>query len=285
MLLAHAGAPVREDEGGHVTELQIALPKALEPHRGTIDVAVVLGSGFGGLVDSLEEGSAYRYTDLEGYPNPSAGVPGHAGTLFVGKMGGHGVALFAGRVHAYQGLSALDAAWTARMTAALGAPIIVLTNAAGGLAEHLYPGDVVLIEDHVNLTGMNPLVGWPGPEGGVPFVPMRDAYDPQLRALALEVAAEQGVTLHPGVYIGLLGPSFETVAEVSMFRQLGGDVVGMSTVLETIAARALGVRVLAFSLVSNAAAGVGLSHEEVLETGKRVEAEMAGLLREVVERL
>jgi purine-nucleoside phosphorylase len=146
-------------------------------------------------------------------------------------------------------------------------------------------GDLVLIEDQINMSGDSPLVGWPGPPGGVPFVPMRDAYDPDLRDLALQVAAEQGTCLHPGVYTGLLGPAFETVAEVGMLRMIGTDVVGMSTVHEVIAGRALGLRVLGLSLVTNAAAGHDLSHADVLEAGRRAEAATACLLTALLERL
>jgi purine-nucleoside phosphorylase len=248
-------------------------------------VAIVLGSGFGGLAEVVEGPRVVSYDAIDGFPHPATRVPGHAGRLLLGRVAGTPVALFHGRVHRYQGMSALDAAYPARLAAALGAETLIVTNAAGGVSPDLSPGDVVLIEDQINLSGDSPLVGWAGPPGGVPFVPMRDAYDPELRALALQVASEQGMVLHPGVYTGLLGPAFETVAEVEAFRRLGTDVVGMSTVHEVIAARALGLRVLGFSLVSNAAAGVGLSHEEVLEAGAQAEASLSKLLLAVLARL
>jgi purine-nucleoside phosphorylase len=248
-------------------------------------VAIVLGSGFGGLADVVEGPRAVAYDDIPDFPHPSVRVPGHAGQLLLGRAGGVPVALFQGRVHRYLGLSALDAAYPARLAAALGAQVLIVTNAAGGVSPELETGDVVLIEDHINLTGDNPLVGWSGPPGGVPFVPMRDAYDPELRAAALQVAAEQGMVLHTGVYTGLLGPSFETPAEVEMLHRLGTDVVGMSTVHEVIAARALGLRVLGFSLVSNTAAGAGISHAEVLEAGRRAEAGLSELLLAVLARI
>jgi len=153
------------------------------------------------------------------------------------------------------------------------------------VSPHLNVGDVVLISDHLNLTGDSPLVGWPGPQGGVPFVPMRDAYDPQLREIAHAVAAEQGLSLVDGVYAGLLGPAFETPAEVRYLRAVGADVVGMSTVPEVIAARALGLRVLGFSLCTNVAAGHDLSHEEVLEAGERAQLALARLLVAILHRL
>lgn len=248
-------------------------------------VAIVLGSGFGGLADVVEGPRVVPYDGIQGFPHPATRVPGHTGRLLLGRAGDTPVALFHGRVHRYQDISALDAAYPARLAAALGAETLIVTNAAGGVSPDLSTGDVVLIEDQINLSGGSPLVGWPGPPGGVPFVPMRDAYDPELRALALQVAAEQGMALHTGVYTGLLGPAFETPAEVEMLRRLGTDVVGMSTVHEVIAARALGLRVLGFSLVSNAAAGVGLSHEEVLGAGAKAEASLTRLLLALLQRL
>jgi purine-nucleoside phosphorylase len=193
--------------------------------------------------------------------------------------------LFQGRAHQYQGVSALDAAYPARLAAAFGCEVLIVTNAAGGVVERLSVGDLVLISDHMNLMGTNPLTGWPGPDGGFPFVPMRDAYDPELRELMMQVASAQGITLAEGVYAGLLGPSYETPAEVAMLARLGADVVGMSTVPEVIAARALGLRVLGMSLVTNAAAGVGLSHAEVIEAGDRAAAQLQRLVAEFVSRL
>lgn len=266
-------------------DLSVALPPRLAQVAGRARTAVVLGSGFGGLADVLELDEAVPYAEIEGYPDPPTRVAGHAGRLLSGRVGDCPVVLFQGRVHMYQGVSALDAAWTARLSHALGIRTLVLTNAAGGVAAALGVGDVVLVSDHMNLTGRNPLDGWPGPEGGVPFVPMSEAYDVALRETALQVAAEQGVILHPGVYAGLLGPSFETPAEVSMLRGLGADVVGMSTVVETIAARALGLRVLALSLVTNAAAGKDLGHEEVLATGRRAQESLTRLLTALLPRL
>jgi purine-nucleoside phosphorylase len=247
-------------------------------------VAIVLGSGLSGLADAATDAASIPYADLEGVPKLGQ-VAGHAGMLVIGHLAGVPVALFKGRVHQYQGADAWEAAWPARMAAALGCDTLVLTNAAGGVAEHLRAGDIVLMSDHINLMGTNPLTGWPGPEGGVPFVPMRDAYDPELRALAMNAAVAEGITVHDGVYAGLLGPSYETPAEVAYLRGVGADVVGMSTVPETIAARALGVRVLGFSLVTNAAAGEGLSHAEVLEVGARAEAELTRLMLAILRGL
>ncbi len=248
-------------------------------------VALVLGSGFGGLADAVERPQRIPYAQIEGLPRPASGIAGHAGELISGEVAGVPVVVFSGRVHRYQGVSALDAAYPARLAAALGCEILVVTNAAGGVDPDLGVGDVVLLSDQINLSGDSPLVGWPGPEGGVPFVPMRDAYDPQLRELALGAAAREGMVLKDGVYAGLLGPAFETPAEVQYLRTVGADVVGMSTVPEVIAARALGLRVLGFSLVTNAAAGEGLSHAEVLEAGERARVALAGLLVAILHEL
>lgn len=247
-------------------------------------VAIVLGSGLSGLADVAENALAIPYSELEGFPHVDA-VAGHAGRLVLGTLGGKSVVLFQGRAHQYQGVSAYDAAYPARLAAAVGCEVLVLTNAAGGIAAELAVGEIVLMSDHINLMGTSPLTGWSGPEGGVPFIPMRDAYDPALRQLMHEVAEKQGIGLREGVYAGLLGPSYETPAEVAMLRALGADVVGMSTVPETIAARALGLRVLGMSLVTNAGAGFGLSHEEVLRAGDAAAARLQQLAIGLLERL
>lgn len=264
---------------------EIVVPSTLSGLDVTDGVAVVLGSGFGGLAAAVEEASVVPYSEIEGFPRPPANLAGHAGELVIGSVGPVRVAAFSGRVHRYQGVSAQDAAYPARLAKAMGCRTLIVTNAAGGVNPDLKVGDVVLIADQINLTGDSPLVGWPGPEGGVPFVPMRDAYDPELREIARSVASEQHVSLVDGVYAGLLGPAFETPAEVRYLRGVGADVVGMSTVPEVIAARALGLRVLGFSLCTNAAAGHGLSHEEVLEAGERAQLALARLLVAILHRL
>jgi len=252
----------------------------LSPH-----VALVLGSGLSGIADALDVALDISFADLPLVPRPTTGVVGHAGRLLLGRIGGVAVAVFRGRFHAYQGLSAYDVAYPARLAAGIGASILVLTNAAGGVSEDLRTGDVVLISDHINLMGANPLVGWSGPKGGTPFVSMCDAYDPDLRAVARRSASKLGMELKDGVYAGLLGPSYETPAEVAMLRAIGADVVGMSTVPEVIAARALGLRALGFSLVTNVAAGEGLSHAEVLKVGRRGEAEFVRLMLATIASL
>jgi len=261
------------------------VPALLSAYAGYPRVALVLGSGFGGLAQSVELALEVPYSDIEGYPRPSGGIPGHAGRLMLGTVGDLPVVVFSGRVHRYQGVSSLDAAYPARLAAALGAQTLVVTNAAGGVNPDLEPGDVLLISDHINLTGDSPLVGWPGPKGGTPVVPMTDAYDPELRQATRDVAADQGLGIREGVYAGLLGPAFETPAEVRYLRTVGADVVGMSTVPEVIAARALGLRVLGLSLVTNVAAGHGLGHDEVLERAAHAQQDLTRLLLGILSRL
>lgn len=264
---------------------EIAVPPALAAQK-PIEVALILGSGLSGLADVVEDQVAVPFSEIEGFPRPERHVVGHSGVLVLGTLGGRRVAAFKGRVHRYQGFSARDVSYPVRLAHAMGATTLIVTNAAGGIKPGLQVGDVVLVSDHINLTGDNPLVGWPGPEGGNPFVPMRDAYDPELREIALIAAAENGMPLVPcGVYAGLLGPTYETPAEVAYLRAIGADVVGMSTVPEVIAARALEMRVLGMSLVTNTAAAVGLDHAEVLEAGEVAARRMQSLALAILARL
>jgi purine-nucleoside phosphorylase len=230
-------------------------------------IGIVLGSGLGGFVDIIEEKVAIPYGELVGFPVPS--VSGHAGTLFVGRVAGTDVAVMAGREHYYEHGRA-DAMRPALATLkALGVADLVLTNAAGGLREDVPPGSVMLISDHINLGVDNPLIGEPS---DARFVGMTQAYDAELRQAALTAAGEGGVELHPGVYMWFSGPSFETPAEIRAARILGADAVGMSTVPEVILARFLGLRVLAFSVITNYAAGMTgaeLSHQETKDVAPR----------------
>lgn len=215
-------------------------------------------------------------------PFPAHGIEGHPLALEVLEpLAGHPVLYQRGRLHAYQGYSPNQTVFSVRLAALLGARTLVMTNASGGLRPHHRPGDLVLVTDHLNLTGSNPLRGEPPPEWGPRFPDMGAAYDPPLQRLARRVADELGIALGEGVYAGLSGPSYETPAEVAMLRTLGADLAGMSTVLEVIAARHLGVRCLVVSLVSNPAAGVTgepLDHREVLEAGRAAARDVARLL-------
>jgi purine-nucleoside phosphorylase len=263
--------------------LEVDVPPALEGERA--DVAIVLGSGLSEFAEGLPAPQFVDYDVIEGFPRAGGDVVGHAGRLALSDVDGLAVAAFQGRVHMYQGFDALEAAYPVRLAAALGATTLVVTNAAGGVSEKLEPGDLMLLSDQMNLTGRNPLVGWPGPEGGNPFVPMSVAFDPGLRDVAREVGEAEGVPLKEGVYAGLLGPAYETPSEVAMLSSLGADAVGMSTVLEVIAARALGMRVLGISLITNVAAGAHLSHEEVLAAGKEAAGRLSRLLAGILFRL
>lgn len=241
-------------------------------------LGVVLGSGFAAVAGAVVLERRFRFEELPGFP--PAGVPGHAGELLLGELGGLPVALFAGRLHFYEGHSMEVVTLPVRVLAALGAETVVLTNAAGAVNPGLRPGDFAAITDHLNLMGVNPLRGRPG--GADNFVDLTGAYDPALRRLLAAAAETAGFTLREGVYCAVSGPSFETPAEIRAFRALGADLVGMSTVPEAILARRLGLRVAAVSCVTNLAAGLAgaVSHEEVLAVGRKTGPMAAALLTE-----
>jgi len=248
-------------------------------------IAIVLGSGLGALEGEVSGGGTIPFADVPGFPRPT--VAGHAGRYVAGTLSGVEVLLQCGRFHLYEGHPAELVAAPVRLAAELGVQTLVLTNAAGGIRASLEPGDLVVLSDHLNFQGTSPLVG-PLHEGDVRFPDMSEAYDPQLRRLARDVAEESGERLHEGVYAAMLGPQYETPAEVRMLGGLGADVVGMSTVPEVIAARAAGIRCLAFSVVSNKAAGLAhgpIHHEEVIEGGSAATARLVGLLRRLVPRI
>lgn len=248
-------------------------------------VGIVLGSGLAGLADAVERTAVVSYGDVPGVPEPT--VPGHHGEFVAGTLEAVPVILQRGRLHLYEGHAPAVAVLPVRLMAALGVEVLIVTNAAGGIRRLAPPPALMLISDHLNLTGRSPLVG-PTVEGESRFPDMSAAYDPDLRALAKRVAAAAGIALHEGVYAGLLGPSFETPAEIRMLATLGADAVGMSTVLEVIAARARGVRVLGISTITNLAAGISqgpLNHEEVLEAGRAVARDLEAVVRGVVRRL
>jgi purine-nucleoside phosphorylase len=239
---------------------------------------VVLGSGLGAWASRLKQGQALPYAAIPHMPSPS--VAGHPGQLWLGQLAGVSVACLQGRVHAYEGHSVERVVFGARLLAKLGCRVVLLTNAAGGIRADLSPGSLMLITDHLNLTGRNPLVGW-SPEGHPPFIDMTHAYDVRLAVAARRAASQLGVTLSDGVYAALLGPSYETPAEIRMLRALGADAVGMSTALEVIALRERGVAVGAVSCITNAAAGLGaveLSHEDVQATAARSREQFEALL-------
>ncbi|MGC8548086.1 MAG: purine-nucleoside phosphorylase [Acidobacteriaceae bacterium] len=249
-------------------------------------VAVVLGSGLGGFGYALDNLKHLRFSEIPHFPVST--VYGHGGQMGIGAVDGTAVAVMQGRVHAYEGFKASSVVFPLRMLRQFGVEKVILTNAAGGIREGLTPGDLVLISDHINMSGLNPLAGPNDERFGPRFIDMTDAYSPRLRALAQTVAKAQGFAMKEGVYMNVLGPSFETPAEIRAFRTLGADLVGMSTVHETVAARHMGMEVLAISCVTNLAAGLGaepLSHEEVLVTGGKVEEKLQGLLKAVIPRM
>jgi purine-nucleoside phosphorylase len=249
-------------------------------------VGVVLGSGLGGLADELEARVEIPYSAIPGWPVSTA--VGHAGTLVLGTLGGVSIAVMRGRAHLYEGVAADRVAFGVRVLGRLGIRSLVVTNAAGGINPDFRPGLLVLITDHVNLQGDSALVGPNDESLGPRFPDMTDAYDPELRARAREVAARLGIEVSEGVYAAWLGPQFETPAEIRFMRAAGGDLAGMSTVQEVIAARHMGIRVLGISVVTNMAAGVApetIDHEAVLEVGARAAGSLSALVRELVPTL
>ena len=244
--------------------------------------AIVLGSGLGGLAGEIEAPVRIPYRDVPGFPEST--VAGHAGELILGTLCGVAVAALAGRFHAYEGHDIRLAAFPARVAHALGAGTLIVSNAAGGINRLFQPGDLMLIRDHVNIMFRNPLVG-PVEAGDLRFPDMSAPYDAGLASLALRVAADQGVVLREGVYAALLGPAYETPAEVRMLELLGADAVGMSTVPEVIVARALGMRVLGISCITNLACGLSLTpitHDEVLATTAGAATRFSALIRGIV---
>ena len=250
------------------------------------EVGIVLGSGLGGLADDLEDAVAIPFAELPGWPEATA--PGHVGRLLLGRLGGRAVVMLQGRFHLYEGNDPGLVVQPMLLFRALGARVVVLTNAAGGLDPSFGPGTLMIMRDHINLTGRNPLIGPNADELGPRFPDMTEAWSPRLRAGLHAAAATEGVEMREGIYVGLTGPTYETPAEVRMLAALGGDAVGMSTVLECIAARWVGLEVCGVSLVTNAGAGYSgapLTHEEVLEAGASAGPRLANVIRRFIEDL
>ncbi|MEL6961814.1 MAG: purine-nucleoside phosphorylase [Pseudomonadota bacterium] len=247
------------------------------------EVGIILGSGLGRFAESIDEAVAFDYVDLPGFPRPS--VEGHSGRLVLGKIEGLPIACLQGRVHLYEGKTAAASMILIQTLCDLGCKTLVVTNAAGSLRSDVGPGSLVLIEDHINLLGQNPLTG---PDTARRFVDMSEAYCPKLRARVHQVATREGVGLANGVYLATPGPSFETPAEIRAFKGLGADLVGMSTVPEVIAARHAGLSVMGFSIVTNLAAGMSsgvLSHQETLSEAAVAGKELERLLRAFFKEL
>lgn len=252
----------------------------------TPKVGLILGSGLGVLADHIEEPVSISYRDIPFFPQST--VEGHAGELLIGTVQGTPVVLMKGRFHMYEGYGPEMTAFPVRVMKELGVKTLLVTNAAGGVNTSYEPGDLMLISDHLNLTGRNPLVGPNDEELGPRFPDMSQAYSRRLREIARKVAADKGVPLQEGVYAGLLGPTYETPAEIRMLRTLGADAVGMSTVSETIVARHAGIEVLGISCISNMAAGIldqPLSHQEVMETTERVREKFLSLVLSIIPEI
>ncbi len=249
-------------------------------------IGLILGSGLGVLADEISDAVRIPYEEIPHFPVST--VEGHQGQLVIGQLNGKHVVAMQGRFHFYEGYSLEQVTFPIRMMKAMGVQTLIITNASGGINMDYQPGDLMMIKDHINLTGRNPLIGPNEDAFGVRFPDMSTAYDPDYRELAHKVAKQNGIDVQDGVYVGLTGPTYETPAEIRMLRILGADAVGMSTVPEVIVARHAGIRVLGISCISNMAAGIlpqPLSHAEVMETAEKVKTTFLRLMRGIIEEL
>jgi len=249
-------------------------------------IALVLGSGLGAFADEFEEAAKIPYARIPNFPRSTA--IGHVGQLVLGKIGGIALAGMQGRVHLYEGYSAKQVAFPVRVFQRMGVKAIIVTNAAGGINLSYSEGALVALRDHINLQGANPLIGPNDDRFGPRFPDMTHAYDPEFRRFVADAGRQLSLNLHEGVYLALAGPNYETPAEIHSFRNLGADLVGMSTVPEVLAARHSGIRVLGISCITNMAAGItgkSLTAEEVFETGNRVKHQFISLLRAIIPKI
>jgi purine-nucleoside phosphorylase len=278
----HPGAPIPPaDQPARLDALEAAV-RARTPL--VPDIGIVLGSGLGGLAEELEEAVAIPFAELPGWP--AATAPGHVGRLLLGRLAGRAVVMLQGRFHLYEGNAPGLVVQPVLLFQRLGARAVVLTNAAGGLDPSFGPGTLMVISDHLNLTGQNPLLGANADAIGERFTDLTDAWSPRLRAMLHGAGRLEGVELAEGIYVGLTGPNYETPAEVRMYAAMGGHAVGMSTVMECIAARWAGLEVCGISLVTNAGAGYSgepLTHEEVLAAGAEAGPRFSRVIRRFVE--
>ncbi|MGA3125575.1 MAG: purine-nucleoside phosphorylase [Candidatus Korobacteraceae bacterium] len=264
----------------------IRMQLSQKPHLGVPEIAVVLGSGLGAFAEELKDSVVIPYADIPNFPRSTA--IGHAGRLVIGKLADLTVAAMQGRVHLYEGYSSRESAFPVRVLARLGVKSLILTNAAGGISPACTPGALVLISDHINLQGNNPLNGPNDDRFGPRFPDLSQAYSSAYRHLAQDAARAIGIDLKEGVYAALAGPSYETPSEIRYLRTIGADLVGMSTVPEVIVARHMGIDLLAISCVTNTAAGLSagvIDHDEVLRTGERVRETFVALLSALLPRV
>ena len=264
-------------------EIQKAADYILSKIEFNPEIGLILGSGLGELAEETKQPTFIPYEDIPGFPVST--VEGHKGRLVCGTMNGKKIVSMQGRFHYYEGYSLDQVTFPVRVMKAIGVKTIIVTNAAGGINETFQPGDLMLIQDHINFTGANPLMGPNDSEMGPRFTDMRQAYDKQYQQIIKDTAEKNGIALKQGVYFGLTGPTYETPAEIKMARVLGGDAIGMSTVPEVIVARHAGIRVAGISCITNLAAGMQetLSHKEVVETTERVKETFKTLVKEVIQ--
>jgi purine-nucleoside phosphorylase len=270
----------------YYTQVADAVAGLKERSGGVPDVAIVLGSGLGAFADRLVDAVTTPYGEIPHWPGSN--VIGHAGKLVVGTLAGKRVAALSGRAHFYEGHDLRTVTFATRVLGLLGIKQLILTNAAGGINVSFKPGTLMVMDDHINLMGSNPLVGANEDRFGLRFPDMTEVYSRRLRAIADSAAAARGVAVAHGVYVALHGPSYETPAEIRFLRTIGGDAVGMSTAPEAIVARHMGMEVLGISCITNPAAGVlpqPLHHDEVMEVARRVRGEFSSLLEGIIERL
>jgi len=271
---------------GHFETVRGAAERLRQRGVGAPDVAIVLGSGLGAFTERLADATTIPYSEIPGWP--ASAIIGHAGRLVVGTLAGRRVLALSGRAHIYEGHDFRTVTFATRVLGALGVRLVILTNAAGGINAAFTAGTLMVIDDHINLMGGNPLTGPNDERFGPRFPDMTEVYAPRLRTLADETARAAGIRLGHGVYVALHGPSYETPAEIRFLRTIGADAVGMSTVPEAIAARHMGLEVLGISCITNAAAGIlpqPLDHNEVMAVAARVRGEFSTLLEGIVERL
>ena len=284
--MSHQGHKEHEEGSGAVDRIEQTAAHIRARCGAVPDTAVVLGSGLGDFADRLAGAYVTPYEDLPNWP-PST-VVGHSGRLVIGNIAGRRIAALAGRAHFYEGHDLATVVFAVRVMGRLGVKQVILTNAAGGINTGFAQGALMIIDDHINLLGSNPLIGRNEERLGVRFPDMSEVYSSRMRRIADEAAAAAGIPLTHGVYVATHGPSYETPAEIRYFRKIGADAVGMSTVPEAIAARHMGLDVLGISCITNMAAGVlpgPLNHEEVMETARRVRGSFIALLEGILARI